>query len=142
MLTIRGHHLLCSLNYSGKGYTPAFITGFDNFCARVTAGELVRLTWAPDSICAPMIGHPTCHCHQWDKPVRDFLGFLMTSLVLRRWCFPPRTITLTPRDVDRLRAAFRLGLTRPGCLVCQWFDTCSQTAKAGNKTSKLHPPQP
>ncbi len=138
MITLRGHHLLCSLNYSGKGYTPEFISNFDDVCVRITAGEPVQLTWAPDTICQPMIGLPSCHCKAFDIPIRDFFGFLMTSLVLRRWCFPPRKITLGAKDVDRLRSAFRLGVTRPGCMVCQWFSVCTRTAKDGNRTSKLH----
>lgn len=140
MLTLRGHHLLCTLNYSGSGYTPAFISNLTSICARLTAGEPARLTWAPDSICQPMLGHPSCHCHQPQIPLRDFLGFLSTSLALRKWCFPPRTITLTAADVARLRNAFATGLTRSGCVGCSWFTHCSRTAQSGWPTSHLHPP--
>jgi hypothetical protein len=139
MITLRGHHLLCSLHYSGKGYTPEFIENFDACIAAINDGAPVRLTWGPDRICQPMIGHPNCHCHNLTIPVRDFFGFLMTSIVLRRLCFPPRVMTLDTRAVERLRSAFRIGLIRPGCIGCPWFFTCSRTAKAGNLTSKLKP---
>jgi len=138
-LTLRGHHLLCSLNYSGNGYTPEFIANFNNLCTRLTAGESVTLTWHPDTICQPMLNHPTCHCRNPTIPPRDFLGFLATSLVLRRWIFPPRTIRLTAGDVTQLRKAFRTGITRAGCLGCEWYSHCTQTAAAGNPKSKLHP---
>ncbi len=142
MLTLRGHHLFCSLNYSGKGYTDDFIHNFDDFCARVTRGEAVRLTWQPDTICTPMIGQPGCHCHRGTIPVRDFFGFLMASITLGRWLFPPRIITLTGDDVERLRRAFRTYLVRPGCVGCPWFHVCTKTARAGNISSKLFPRHP
>jgi uncharacterized protein len=141
VLTLRGHHLLCSLNYSGKGYSPEFITNFDDWCARVTRGEAVRLTWAPDTICQPVVGTAGYHCHNMNIPVRDFLGFLATSWALKKWMFPPRIVQLTAADVGRLRAAFRTGKTRAACLGCQWFSTCSATAAGGNTASKLHQPK-
>jgi hypothetical protein len=140
-ITLRGHHLLCFLNYSGNGYTPQFVANFNELCARLSAGEPARLTWQPDSICHPMLGHPSCHCHQPRIRVRDFLGFLSTSLTLRRWCFPPRILTFSAADVQRLRGAFRLGATRAACVGCEWFGHCSQTAKSGWPQSKLRPRQ-
>lgn len=139
MLTLRGHHLLCSLNYSGSGYTEGFIANFNAFCTRATKGEKIRLTWQPDTICQPMLGHASCHCRRPTIPVRDFLGFLATSIVLKKWMFPPRTVTLTPADVAKLRAAFRSGASRAGCLGCEWFGHCSRTAQSGWPKSKLFP---
>ncbi len=139
MITFRGHHLLCSLNYSGSGYTDEFIMNFDEICVRLTKGEPIKLSWKPDSICKGWLNHPDCHCHRVSIIIRDVFGFLSTSIALRRWCFPPRTITLTSRDVERLRKAFALNLTRAACVGCSWFNHCSRTAARGWPESKLMP---
>ncbi len=138
-ITLRGHHLLCFLNYSSNGYTPVFVQNFDALCARLSAGEAATLTWRPDSICQPMLGEPTCHCHQPRIMWRDLQGFIATSLILRRWCFPPRIIQFTQADIERLRHVFGLGVSRLGCIGCEWFGTCSQTAREGWANSKLKP---
>jgi hypothetical protein len=137
VLTLRGHHLLCVLNYSGNGYTPAFIANLNQICDRLNAGEAVRLTWRADSVCQPMLQHQSCHCYQASIVWRDFWGFLATSMVLRRWCFPPRSMVLRAEQVARLRGAFRSGAIRTGCLGCEWFGVCSSTAQAGWVKSKL-----
>lgn len=138
-LTLRGHHLLCSISYSGAGYTPEFIANFDALCRRLTAGEPVRLTWAPDTICRPMLGRAECHCHRPHVRARDLLGFLSASLATRRLLWPGRTVRLTRTDVERLRGAFRIGWVRLGCLRCPWFGHCTITARAGYTDSRLHP---
>jgi hypothetical protein len=137
MITLRGHHLLCTLNYSGSGYTPAFVRNLDDVVARMGRGEKVRLTWRPDTICQPVLGRKDCHCRNAGIPVRDLLGFLFTSLALGMWMFPPRVVTFTPAMAARLRRGFRLGWTRAACAGCPWFGHCGATAKAGWPESRL-----
>lgn len=139
MLTLRGHHLLCVLNYSGSGYTEEFIRNFDDACARMTAGEEVLLTWKPDTLCQPMLDHPQSHCHKKRIHLRDFFGFLSASLALRRLLWPGRRVVLTAEMVARLRQRFHSGGSmRIGCLGCEWFHHCTQNAKGGYARSKLH----
>jgi uncharacterized protein len=138
-LTLRGHHLLCSISYSGAGYSPEFIANFDDLCARLTAGEEVRLTFAPDTICKPMLGSADCHCHRPHILLRDLLGFLSASLATGRLLWPGRTVRFTKADVARLRGSFRAGWVRAGCIRCPWFDHCTRTAREGYRESKLHP---
>lgn len=138
MLTLRGHHLLCVLNYSGSGYTEEFIKNFDDACARMTAGEEVLLTWKPDTLCQPMLGRPECHCHKGRIHLRDFLGFLVASVALRTWMWPGRRIVMTKEKVERLRRCFHSRLMRLGCTGCEWFDHCTRNADGGYAKSKLH----
>ncbi len=42
-ITLRAHHLLCVLTYSGKGYSPAFVTNFDSVVRRLQAGEALEI---------------------------------------------------------------------------------------------------
>lgn len=50
-LTLRGHHLLCTLNSGGSGDTPAFMRNLDNVVARVGCpwfghcGRTARAGW-------------------------------------------------------------------------------------------------
>lgn len=138
MITLRGHHLLCALNYSGSGYTPEFISNFDDICARMTAGEEVKLTWKPDSICQPMLNHPESHCHQPRIHFRDVMGFLSASLALRMWLWPGRTVVLTADKVAKLRQCFHSKIMRLGCIGCEWFSHCTKNAQGGYAKSKLH----
>lgn len=138
MLTLRGHHLLCVLNYSGSGYTEEFIQTFDEACARMTAGEEVLLTWKPDTLCQPMLDHPESHCREPRIHLRDFFGFLNASILLRTWLWPGRRVVLTKEKVERLRRGFHSRWVRTGCTGCEWFDHCTKNAKDGYLKSKLH----
>lgn len=139
LLTLRGHHLLCSVLYSGSGYSPEFVENFDAVCRRISSGERVRLTWRPDTICQPMLGRADCHCHASRIKLRDLLGFVSASIATRKLLWPGRSVALTAQDVQRLRAAFRLGVIRSSCVGCEWFQHCTRTSRAGYPRSKLRP---
>jgi hypothetical protein len=57
-LRFRPHHLLCSLGYQGKGYSPGFTANMDAIIAgrlRAAGGNatVIEVTGATDDICAP-----------------------------------------------------------------------------------------
>ncbi len=53
-LPFRPHHLLCTLSYSGHGYSPEFTEKMDGLVARLRAGEepQLMLTCSADTLCA------------------------------------------------------------------------------------------
>lgn len=138
MIKLRGHHLLCALNYSGSGYTPEFISNFDDICARLTAGEPARLVWGNDNICTPMEIHPEKHCHHFRIHLRDLAGFISASFSLGRLMWPGREVVITKAMVEKMRGSFLRGNIRLGCLGCEWFFHCTKNAKEGYLASKLH----
>jgi hypothetical protein len=138
MIRLRGHHLLCALNYSGSGYTPEFISNFDEVCAALSAGVPALLVWGDDSICGPMENHPEKHCHHLRIHLRDFLGFVSTSLSLRRLMWPGMEVVITKDMVERMRHSFQGGKIRMGCIGCEWFSHCTKNAANGYLSSKLH----
>jgi hypothetical protein len=64
---MRAHHLLCVLSYSGEGYSPAFVHGFNGIVQRLGAGEPMELVTGPDAICAPLCNDACAHCHKRER---------------------------------------------------------------------------
>lgn len=130
--------MLCILTFVGKGYTPRFVQRMDEVVMRIGEGEPVKLVWGADSICEGWLDCPDCHCHRWwDLVWRDVMGFIATSVVLRRACWPGRTFVLTPKRLRRMRRAFAAKVSRAGCVGCPWFGLCSGVAKDGFRASRL-----
>ena len=71
---MRAHHLLCMLSYSGEGYSPAFVHGFNGIVQRLGAGEPMELVTGPDAICAPLCNDACAHCHNASVKQRDRLA--------------------------------------------------------------------
>ena len=71
---MRAHHLLCMLSYSGEGYSPAFVHGFNGIVQRLGAGEPMELVTGPDAICAPLCNDACAHCHNASVTQRDFIS--------------------------------------------------------------------
>ena len=59
MLEFRPHHFLCTLGFEGKGYSDAFVRGYQEIADQLrkhgSAGDTVEIqvAAATDSICAP-----------------------------------------------------------------------------------------
>ncbi|MBT0569179.1 DUF1284 domain-containing protein [Curvibacter sp. CHRR-16] len=129
VVRLRGHHLLCLLTYIGKGYTPRFTAHFNRVLARIQAGEEVQLVSGPDDICQPMLGEPSCHCHEARIDHRDHLAWQAVQAALptaraEGW-------HLNAEAVHTLRQAFADGRLRVGCYDCEWSKLCDGIAANG-----------
>jgi hypothetical protein len=131
MIHLRPHHLLCLLTYVGKGYSPAFVAGYDRIVTRLNAGEEVEIVEGPDDICAPIACDLHEHCHGSSVISRDALAARDVGRVLRVRIVPGAQIRLSPATTARLRAAFARGAIRHACSGCEWEQLCSTVARDG-----------
>ncbi len=138
---LRPHHLLCMLTYVGKGYTPAFVSGYDAIIARLNAGETIVLQCGPDDICKPMLGLQSCHCHNDTVRKRDAAALHSISDSLGRTLETGQSLELDANDVGRLRIAFRAGSVRTACAGCEWYALCGRIAGNDFKGCYLFPEQ-
>ncbi|MGB8603149.1 MAG: DUF1284 domain-containing protein [Rhizomicrobium sp.] len=133
MLKLRPHHLLCTLTYIGRGYSPAFTTNMDAVCARLCAGESVLIVSGPDDICAPLHNSEHDHCHAASVTARDAAAAAALSLVVGT--------SLTPRDhLIRWRKEFAAGTIRRACTGCPWQGLCTEIAASGFAGTKFTTP--
>ena len=51
VLNIRPHHLLCTVLYTGSGYSAEFVKNMDEVTKKLKEGTLFKITAAPDMIC-------------------------------------------------------------------------------------------
>jgi len=147
---IRGHHLLCLLTYSGKGYGPAFTENFDALVAKLNTGNsILEIVAGPDDICARPALPPsrsvvhTEHCDSRFMRGRDTTALHHITCFLRL----PRPLAaglkfyLAEQTVQSFRQGFAAGTIRRACKSCAWHDACSEVAGSGYATVKLHPPR-
>ncbi|QEA13716.1 DUF1284 domain-containing protein [Comamonas flocculans] len=140
-LALRAHHLLCLLTYSGEGYSPAFVANFDAIVARLADGEALTLASGPDAICEPLCAGEGegAHCHGASVRERDRQAAQALAPLLGApgsgggW-------RLDASLLARLRAAFSAGRIRAACSGCPWDAMCTEVARQGYATARLHPP--
>ncbi|MBS7538728.1 DUF1284 domain-containing protein [Ancylobacter lacus] len=133
---LRAHHLLCLLTYVGRGYSPAFVAGYDRIVARLDAGEGAVLVAGPDDICAPMLGAGH-HCHEPRIAARDAAALAALAGLSGGALSLGATFPLSRDEVARLRAAFATGAIRAACAGCQWTGLCDQVAARGFSGTRL-----
>jgi hypothetical protein len=140
-LRLRGHHLLCLLTYVGKGYSAAFVAGFDRVCERINAGEAVQLVQGPDDICAPLIQDPLAgeevHCLSARCTARDARATLDVSHLPGRPINLAEAVVLDTQTVGRLREAFASRQIRAACQGCEWSALCDEVADGGFAACRL-----
>ena len=130
---VRGHHFLCILTYRGLGYTPAFVSNMSQVVQRIAAGDPIVLTAGPDAICAGLssrcradVSHD---CSDPDLTRLDDQAAAATSAILGRDLSV--AAPLGGAEITALRAAFRQGTTRAGCIDCSWKTLCDGIAAEG-----------
>ncbi|MBW6417740.1 DUF1284 domain-containing protein [Celeribacter sp. PS-C1] len=138
-IALRPHHLLCLLTYVGKGYSPAFVAGYDRIVARLSAGEEIEIISGPDDICAPIACDLTEHCHGTSVISRDARAAQDVAQLLGTEITPGARLTLTPEITAALRAAFATGEIRSACPGCEWEALCTEVAKDGFPGGRFRP---
>ena len=138
-ITLRAHHLLCVLTYSGKGYSPAFVTNFDSVVRWLQAGEALELVTGPDTLCGPLCAEEGdgAHCHGASVQERD-LRALHDLAPLLGSIDSGSPLVLDAARVARLRAAFARGTIRSACADCPWHAMCTDVAASGYARALLH----
>lgn len=135
----RPHHLLCVLNYIGKGYSDDFIRNYDDIVAKINAGQRdIEIVRGPDDICGPCLNESFCHCRDEHKHLEDVatLPELQSVTGLENLDFGS-VFVLTDDIIQNLRAEFKAGRIRRGCQNCEWFDLCTDVSQSNYKGTKL-----
>lgn len=135
---MRAHHLLCMLSYSGEGYSPAFVHGFNGIVQRLGAGEPTELVMGPDAICAPLCNDACAHCHNASVTQRDRLAADALAPWLGQALVPGTRVALSALRLAQLRAAFAQGDIRSACTGCPWEHLCTDIAQDGFAGTLLH----
>lgn len=135
MIALRPHHLLCILNYIGKGYTENFVQNYDGIVHRINGGETeIKIVDGPDDICAPRlcdVNDTDCHCHNNSIIQRDLAALKDLNLSYNQ------TIFLDNDRVSAMRRDFANGQGRTACLGCEWFELCTDISNNNYKGTKL-----
>lgn len=120
MIPLRPHHLLCTLSYSGHGYSEEFTARMDELTARLRAGEepTFRLQISPDYLCEVCPNRTENGCEsdekvlRYDRKTLDALGLCESEI-----------------DYAEAKRLLREKLTdellRSICGDCEWRELCS-----------------
>jgi hypothetical protein len=137
---MRGHHLLCSLTYQGKGYSPVFVQNYDRIMSRVNAGEEIEIVAGLDDVCQALVQEQReAHCLLERIGLRDAYALHYLKSVGDVTLQEGQHITMRPDLVKRLRSFFRSGAIRATCFDCEWHALCSEIADGNFEDTALRP---
>jgi len=143
---LRGHHLLCILNYGGAGYTPAFIQNMSAMIDRMNGGASIEIVRGIDDICGALRcgGVATCDharmCRCGKTFERDRRALTDIARVLRLPGFGiGRSLRLGRRQVAILRRFFARNGIRKACVKCPWHARCTSRAAGKFIGARLFP---
>ena len=139
MIDLRPHHLLCILNFIGKGYTEDFVRHYESLVERINQGERhVRIVEGPDSVCSAWVkdSDPDCHCHEPRIHDKDMRALSDLEPLIPGVAFGAE-FEFSPELIGKLREAFRAGTVRGACDACPWYGFCTDIAKSGYEKTKL-----
>ncbi|MEM1081404.1 MAG: DUF1284 domain-containing protein [Pseudomonadota bacterium] len=125
---LRPHHLLCTLTYSGEGYSEPFIENFNNIIDRLAAGETVQIVNGPDDICAPLVRDQHTHCNRASVRARDRQAADDIAALLGQAVGPGDAVVLDQGTIGHLRHRFATHQIRSACKGCEWYRLCSSIA--------------
>lgn len=131
-IRLRPHHLLCMLTFAGKGYTPEFVSNFEQVVKRIETGcEVIQIVAGPDDICSMLLAEPGCHCHNASILSRDLRAAEAVSGLFSVPIQPGTELNPSQNLLGSLREAFAAGTIRQACEGCQWKSTCDAIAAKG-----------
>lgn len=119
MLNIRAHHLLCTKNFVGQGYSDDFSKNMTRAIKKLEENPKVKLVADLDDICGPCpenLGHKCKNddlVKYYDKRVLDFLN--LTHDEIYSW-----------EDIKKLACDIIFSKNRREeiCGGCQWNELC------------------
>ncbi|KXB71088.1 MULTISPECIES: DUF1284 domain-containing protein [Peptoniphilus] len=121
MLNIRAHHLLCTKNFVGQGYSDDFSKNMTRLIKELEENPEVKLLADLDDICGPCpenLGHKCKNddlVKSYDKRVLDFLN--LTQDEIYSW-----------EDIKKLACdiIFLKNRREEICRECQWNELCKE----------------
>lgn len=121
MLNIRAHHLLCTKNFVGQGYSDDFSKNMTRLIKELEENPEVKLLADLDDICGPCpenLGHKCKNddlVKSYDKRVLDFLN--LTQDEIYSW-----------EDIKKLACDIIFSKNRREeiCRECQWNELCKE----------------
>lgn len=140
MIKMRGHHLLCTLTFMGRGYSRQFEKDFARIIARIKKGELIEIVSGPDMICASVKDCDDSHCYESRITNRDKLALDSISHLIDEPISTGSVIAPLEFFNENYRTAFTTGQIRNACFDCQWSELCSHIA--GNDFKQTHLKKP
>ncbi len=113
-LTFRPHHVLCTLGFEGKGYSPAFVANYASIKKALTPTTRIQIRDGLDHICQ------ACPHQRGDTCAKESLIQALDTrhrhaLQLQNTCYPWQTLVnkvvthIQPHHLDRL------------CQGCTWL---------------------
>lgn len=137
MIRLRGHHLLCSLTFTGRGYSDDFERDFKQVIARLKNNETIEIVSGPDDICASIQRCTDSHCHEAGVSNRDKKALEDVASHLGKPLKVGSIISPDQLFDEEYRSAFKQKHLRRACNDCQWSGMCDQIAEANFATSLL-----
>ena len=139
MIELRPHHLLCILNYIGKGYSESFTQNYDHITQRINQGEhAIKIVRGPDAICAPLKDDPdNYHCENESVQRRDDTTLQDLTRLLGHSIDYGDSLTLDQNFIENARQAFKNHTIRTACQGCEWFELCESISQDDYKDTKL-----
>lgn len=142
---LRGHHLLCILNWKGHGYTPEFTRNYDVLVERlINERAPIRIIKGPDDICKVLdpYSYADYHCDCADQAIMDEkaiegINAFFSSKNLPEWK-EGEDILLNTELIQMMRDAFKTGEIRAGCQGCSFYDFCTDIADNDFAETRLH----
>lgn len=119
-LSLKPHHVLCSIGFAGKGYDEPFTANMANIVngqLRAEHGRDLRIfvTWRADAICAPCPLRAGLDCQRQEKISRldnahaEALGLAPGEVLTWGECLDRVRARVRPADLDRI------------CETCEWL---------------------
>lgn len=129
-IRLRGHHLLCMLTWSGKGYSEAFSAKFDQVVRAIKGGNPVQIVAGPDDLCRTLdpATQPDYHCDKASVTARDAAALADIAAYLGVALDAGRPLIVDVATWARLQSGFKAGTVRTACRSCEWFSLCSDIA--------------
>ena len=137
MISLRAHHLLCSLTYAGRGYSKEFERGFNQVVERLNKNETILVVSGPDEICASIEGCSDSHCREMRNSRRDELALEDISSHIGDTIKVGSEISPSRLFNEKFRSSFQKRSIRRACLDCQWSKIRDQIADSDYSSSLL-----
>jgi hypothetical protein len=141
---LRGHHLLCILNWKGHGYTPEFTRNYDALVEHLMHDQApIRIIKGPDDICKVLDPetYEDYHCDCADQAIMDEKAIEGINAFFRSKNLPEwkegEDIFLNAELLQMMRNAFKTGEIRAGCQGCSFYDFCTEIAESDFEDTRL-----
>lgn len=116
-MELRPHHLLCTLGYSGKGYSREFVSHMDEVTRQLRSGApiTVNLTFSTDTLCSccpHMQGPDLCDTN---KKVKEFDRKVIEYFALKETAYIYQDL------IAKIKSQITEDMLADICTGCEWY---------------------